>query len=101
MPKAKEAPPEPNAHQHPGKIHCYRCGFEWWPKNPEKVPTVCARCKNPRYAIPRTIAEVDTPTRSEADALDNYLMILRRGGSFAASIRKIIDDAAKTSGTLF
>jgi hypothetical protein len=36
-------------------IRCERCGYEWIPKNPKQLPTVCANltCKSPAWNKPR------------------------------------------------
>ena len=75
-----------------GQIHCFRCGFNWYPKNPNKTPSVCARCKNTRFAVPRSIAELDRPTNSEQTRLDNYLLVMREGGSLARAVQILVDD---------
>ena len=31
---------------------CFRCGFEWRPKNFDAVPKVCPGCKNPYWDRP-------------------------------------------------
>jgi hypothetical protein len=80
---------------HEGQLFCHRCGFRWFPKNPTKVPTVCARCKSPRWQTPRSISELETPTRQEQDALDNYLLVMRQGGTVARAVRLLVDEAAK------
>jgi len=36
-------------------VRCERCGYEWIPKNPKHLPTVCANleCKSPAWNKPR------------------------------------------------
>lgn len=32
---------------------CFRCGHSWRPKNINKMPTVCPKCKSPYWNKPR------------------------------------------------
>lgn len=32
---------------------CYRCGHEWLPIDPKKLPKVCPSCKTPYWDRPR------------------------------------------------
>ncbi|MBX3027523.1 hypothetical protein KF840_21715 [bacterium] len=36
-------------------VRCERCGYEWMPKDPEHLPSVCASltCKSPYWNKPR------------------------------------------------
>jgi len=36
------------------KLHCKRCGYEWWPKAPDK-PMLCANptCRSPYWQTER------------------------------------------------
>ena len=34
------------------KLHCERCGEEWWPRSPEK-PLRCPRCQSALWEKPR------------------------------------------------
>jgi hypothetical protein len=36
-------------------LQCERCGYEWFPKNPQKLPDVCSNreCKSPYWNRPR------------------------------------------------
>lgn len=34
-------------------IRCFRCGYEWIPKSPNKRPRVCPKCVSPWYDVPR------------------------------------------------
>lgn len=36
------------------KLHCVKCGHDWFPRNPEKMPTRCPSCKNSRFWLPKT-----------------------------------------------
>ena len=31
---------------------CYRCSFEWRPKNSDVIPKVCPKCKNEYWKTP-------------------------------------------------
>lgn len=31
------------------KQKCIRCGYEWWPKDPTRLPGTCPKCKSPYY----------------------------------------------------
>ena len=35
------------------KLECKRCGYSWYPKNPSRLPTVCAKCRSPYWDKPR------------------------------------------------
>jgi hypothetical protein len=73
------------------QLHCYRCGFDWYPKQPGKVPTVCARCKNPRWDIPRPQDETGKVTGAEERAIADYLTLLRARGPHVKAIRLLIE----------
>ena len=32
---------------------CYRCTYEWRPRNIEEIPKVCPHCKNPYWDRPK------------------------------------------------
>ncbi len=34
------------------KVHCEKCGYDWWPKTPGK-PRVCPNCKSAWWDIPK------------------------------------------------
>jgi len=35
------------------KLHCLRCGFEWFPRYQHKMPRTCANCCSPYWDTPR------------------------------------------------
>jgi len=43
------------------QLICLRCGYEWWPKSPEK-PKTCAnkKCNSPYWDRPRRVKFVET-----------------------------------------
>ncbi|MCE5309650.1 MAG: hypothetical protein LLG20_18605 [Acidobacteriales bacterium] len=74
------------------QLHCFRCGFDWYPKRPGVIPTVCARCKNPRWATPRPGAtDTDDITQRERNALDTYLALLRTASPKAKLLRALVE----------
>ncbi len=32
---------------------CYRCNHEWLPKDKDKIPKVCPKCKSPYWDKPK------------------------------------------------
>ena len=40
-------------------LRCERCGYEWSPKDPERLPAVCSNkaCKSPAWNKPRPKAQ--------------------------------------------
>jgi predicted Zn-ribbon and HTH transcriptional regulator len=35
------------------KLKCERCGYEWFPKTPEKKPVACPQCHSRKWDVPR------------------------------------------------
>jgi hypothetical protein len=47
-------------------VRCERCGYEWIPKDPQKLPAVCSnrRCKSFAWNKPRPKRKPAAKTRS-------------------------------------
>lgn len=81
------------------QLHCHRCGVSWYPKNPDRIPTVCPRCKNPRWNIPRPAEQSEAITPTEQTALDAYLRVLRSGvPRRVRAIRTLVEMEAESLG---
>lgn len=42
-------------------VHCQRCGWQWFPRNPKPVKCANPGCKSPYWNTPRKVKKEATP----------------------------------------
>lgn len=47
------------------ELTCFRCGHQWYPRDPQMHETICPQCKSPYWDKPRA------PERGDSDTVEN------------------------------